>query len=75
MPWIEEALGNVRLTLGTPIDEALLHERAVFQRLRVGEAAFALRHLFFAEREHRSSLASKGSNRARCARPPSSVVG
>lgn len=32
-------------------DDALAKERELFQRLRTGEAAAALRHLFFAERE------------------------
>jgi len=34
----------------TTIDEGLAEERAIFQRLRISEAAAALRHLFFAER-------------------------
>jgi 3-hydroxyacyl-CoA dehydrogenase len=48
--WIAEAIHAVKMAAVRPIDEALVHERAVFQRLRVGEEAFALRHLFFAER-------------------------
>jgi 3-hydroxyacyl-CoA dehydrogenase len=48
--WIAEAIETVKLAATKPIDEALAHERAVFQRLRVSEEAFALRHLFFAER-------------------------
>ncbi len=50
MPWIDEALRVVGLARTLPIDAALAEERAVFQRLRVSEPAFALRHLFFAER-------------------------
>ena len=50
MPWIDEALRVVGLAGTVPIDAALAEERAVFQRLRVSAPAFALRHLFFAER-------------------------
>jgi 3-hydroxyacyl-CoA dehydrogenase len=48
--WIAEAIDAVKRAATGPFDEALAHERAVFQRLRVSEEAFALRHLFFAER-------------------------
>jgi 3-hydroxyacyl-CoA dehydrogenase len=48
--WIGEAIDAVKRAASEPFDDALAHERAVFQRLRVSEEAFALRHLFFAER-------------------------
>jgi 3-hydroxyacyl-CoA dehydrogenase len=49
-PAIAEAITIVRRAAQLPIDEGLTEERAVFQRLRVSEAAAAARHLFFAER-------------------------
>jgi 3-hydroxyacyl-CoA dehydrogenase len=49
-PNIKEALRLVQLAASTPVNNALTEERAVFQQLRLGEDAFALRHLFFAER-------------------------
>ncbi|MFD1380259.1 3-hydroxyacyl-CoA dehydrogenase NAD-binding domain-containing protein [Fodinicurvata halophila] len=50
-PPVLEAIRVIRLaTEVTPL-EALTTEREVFQRLRVSEEAFALRHHFFAERQ------------------------
>lgn len=49
-PNVEEAVRLVQLAATAPVNSALAEERAVFQRLRLGEDAFALRHLFFAER-------------------------
>ena len=49
-PAIGEAVKIIRRAGEMPIDAALAEERAVFQRLRGGETAAALRHLFFAER-------------------------
>jgi 3-hydroxyacyl-CoA dehydrogenase len=48
---IAEAVAAVRRAADLPFAAAVAQERAVFQRLRVGEEAAALRHLFFAERE------------------------
>lgn len=45
-----EAVRAVRLIETTPVAEALEIERAIFQRLRVGEEAAALRYNFFGER-------------------------
>ncbi len=41
----------VRMSLDTPLDEALTKERAMFMKLVTGEQSKAQRHLFFAERE------------------------
>ena len=41
----------VRLSLDTPLDDALKQERALFMKLVAGEQSKAQRHLFFAERE------------------------
>src|SRR5581483_9239309 len=43
-----ESIGNARTM---PVGQALAREREIFQQLRTGEEAAALRHLFFAERE------------------------
>ncbi len=48
---VAQALRALDLALSHPIDEALREERAIFDTLRTGEEAAALRHLFFAERE------------------------
>ncbi len=45
-----EAVAAIRRALTEPFDSALAAERAAFQRLRTGDDARALRHLFFAER-------------------------
>lgn len=47
---VAEAVAAIRLVETTPVEEALRRERAVFQRLRSGEEATALRYNFFAER-------------------------
>ncbi|HVY58480.1 MAG TPA: 3-hydroxyacyl-CoA dehydrogenase NAD-binding domain-containing protein [Xanthobacteraceae bacterium] len=48
---VAEAVAAVRRSMTAPFATALAEERAAFERLRVGEDAAALRHLFFAERE------------------------
>jgi len=54
------AIASIEDAATLPIDEALQRERAVFQELRVGPEATALRHLFFAEREAAKVAALKG---------------
>ncbi|WP_416882703.1 3-hydroxyacyl-CoA dehydrogenase NAD-binding domain-containing protein [Marivita sp.] len=49
-PNVVEAVALVKLSAELPADHALLIERAAFQTFRFEEEAFALRHLFFAER-------------------------
>ena len=49
-PHVMEAIKAIRASAHLPPADALAQERATFQRLRVGREAFALRHLFFAER-------------------------
>jgi 3-hydroxyacyl-CoA dehydrogenase len=48
---VAHALRALELAKDVPIDEALRQERAIFDEIRVGEEASALRHLFFAERQ------------------------
>jgi 3-hydroxyacyl-CoA dehydrogenase len=48
---VSHALRAVDLSVTHPIDEALREERAIFDDIRTGEEASALRHLFFAERQ------------------------
>ena len=50
-PQVAAAIAAVIASGTTPIDEGLAAEREVFQKMRVGSEAFALRHLFFSERE------------------------
>ena len=50
-PQVAAAIAAVRSTASLPIDEGLRQEREVFQRLRLGREARALRHQFFAERD------------------------
>jgi 3-hydroxyacyl-CoA dehydrogenase len=50
-PYIARAVEAVRWTATTSLGEGEARERAAFQELRIAEEAFALRHLFFAERE------------------------
>ena len=50
-PQVQAAIAAVLSTNELPVDEALAREREVFQSLRLSREAFALRHLFFAERE------------------------
>lgn len=49
-PNVTEAIRLVKLSADLPAEEALTTERAAFQTFRLQEEAFALRHLFFAER-------------------------
>lgn len=49
-PQIAAAIEAVKSAATIPFQEALARERAVFQKLRMGSEAAALRHLFFAER-------------------------
>ena len=50
-PYIARAVEAVRWAVETPLGEGMGRERAAFHALRTAEEAFALRHLFFAERE------------------------
>lgn len=50
-PNLHHAIERVQAAAREPIDDALTRERALFQEYRTGPDAFALRHLFFAERE------------------------
>ncbi len=50
-PNVLEAIRLVKQAADTDADKALADERAVFQKLRVSDEAFALRYLFFAERK------------------------
>lgn len=45
-----EAVAAVESSIRLPVGEALLAERATFERLRMGPEAHALRYVFFAER-------------------------
>lgn len=49
-PNVAEAIRLVKSAASQPVEEALVAERASFQDFRLQEEAFALRHLFFAER-------------------------
>ncbi|MFK7874812.1 MAG: 3-hydroxyacyl-CoA dehydrogenase NAD-binding domain-containing protein [Paracoccaceae bacterium] len=49
-PNVTKAIELVALAAELPVDQALSIERAAFQDLRLQDEAFALRHLFFAER-------------------------
>lgn len=50
-PNVVAAIEAVKSAASLPIDQALEHERSAFTRLRMSDEAFALRHLFFAERQ------------------------
>ena len=50
-PPVAAAIDAVKSAATVPFDQALANERAVFQTLRMGTEAAALRHLFFAERQ------------------------
>jgi 3-hydroxyacyl-CoA dehydrogenase len=50
-PQVAAAINAVMASTSVPIDAALAAEREVFQQLRLGSEAFALRHLFFSEKE------------------------
>ncbi|WP_299785044.1 3-hydroxyacyl-CoA dehydrogenase NAD-binding domain-containing protein [uncultured Marivita sp.] len=49
-PNVVEAVSLIKLSGETTVEDGLKRERAAFQSLRLQEDAFALRHLFFAER-------------------------
>lgn len=49
-PNVTEAIRLIRASAQVSADAALMDERRVFQTLRTAPEAFALRHLFFAER-------------------------
>ena len=48
---VAAAVEAIQWSESLPIDDALQRERVIFQQLRTGADASALRHLFFAERE------------------------
>jgi 3-hydroxyacyl-CoA dehydrogenase len=50
-PQVSAAIEAVKLSATMSVDKALVHERSVFQQLRLSKDAFALRHQFFAERD------------------------
>lgn len=50
-PNVHSAIERVIAAAHEPIDQALARERELFQGYRMSEDAFALRHLFFSERE------------------------
>lgn len=50
-PSVAMAIAAIKSSADTPPQAALAAERAGFQSLRVGGDAFALRHLFFAQRD------------------------
>ena len=50
-PQVRAAIEAVLMATSLPIDQALAAERQTFQALRLAPEAFALRHLFFAERD------------------------
>ena len=50
-PHVAQAIEAVKSASTLPFADALAQERVVFQRLRSGTEAAALRHLFFAERD------------------------
>lgn len=50
-PQIAAAIDAIKTAATLPIDDALASERAVFTELRTSADAFALRHIFFAERQ------------------------
>ncbi|MFK8033919.1 MAG: 3-hydroxyacyl-CoA dehydrogenase NAD-binding domain-containing protein [Hyphomicrobiales bacterium] len=49
-PNVAEAIRLIKLSAEVPAAQALVTERESFQKLRLEEEAFSLRHLFFAER-------------------------
>ncbi len=50
-PQVQAAIDAVKLSAELPYAAAMVREREIFQQLRNGPEAAALRHLFFAERE------------------------
>lgn len=55
-PQVKEAIRLIQATATVDFETALAEEREVFQKLRVGEDAFALRHLFFAETSAKKAI-------------------
>ncbi|ATO21103.1 3-hydroxyacyl-CoA dehydrogenase (plasmid) [Acinetobacter sp. LoGeW2-3] len=55
-PQVKEAIRLIQATATVDFETALAEEREVFQKLRVGEEAFALRHLFFAETSAKKAI-------------------
>ncbi len=55
-PQVKEAIRLIQATAKVDFTTALAEEREVFQKLRVGEEAFALRHLFFAETSAKKAI-------------------
>ncbi len=72
-PPVAAAIEAVKSAVTLPFDEALARERAMFQTLRMGSEAAALRYLFFAERQAGKSRASKTSRRDPCPASASSA--
>lgn len=60
----------VLFAAGSPIEEGLAHERAIYSELVTSDQAAALRHVFFAERE-----AAKGSGLDGVAPRPVATIG
>lgn len=59
-PAVNEAIESILNAQRLPVEEALRHERAVFQRLRESREAAALRYQFFAERSAGKSASLEG---------------
>jgi 3-hydroxyacyl-CoA dehydrogenase len=57
-PNVQQAIEMITNAMTMPIDQGLATEREVFQTLRVGMEAKALRHQFFAERKLFKALSS-----------------
>lgn len=60
-PNVQQAIQMITNVMTMPIDQGLATEREVFQTLRVGTEAKALRHQFFAERKLFKALGNKES--------------
>lgn len=60
-PNVQQAIEMITNVMTMPIDQGLATEREVFQTLRVGTEAKALRHQFFAERKLFKALGNKES--------------
>ena len=60
-PNVQQAIQMITNVMTMPIDQGLATEREVFQTLRVGTEAKALRHQFFAERKLFKTLGNKES--------------
>ena len=60
-PNVHQAIQMITNVMTMPIDQGLATEREVFQTLRVGTEAKALRHQFFAERKLFKALGNKES--------------